>query len=103
MAQLLPLTNRTDFFDVLELTLVEAEERASKGPGFGPMQSVADQLKKMKSQTTGGRNPTEDERDAITIGLIAVREFEPPETENMADFIARLHELNGYFREWPDP
>lgn len=99
----LPLTNRTDFLDVLDMTLLEAKQRAAKGPGFGPMQSVADQLVFMKLQTAGGRNPTEDERDAVTIGLIAVREMEPPDTASMADFIERLHELNGYFREWPDP
>ena len=98
----LPLTNRTDFFDVLEQTRIEVEGVTANGPGFGPMQSVADQLAIMKSQTANGRNPTEDERDAITIGLIAVRELEPATSEAMGDLIARLHELNGYFREWPD-
>ncbi len=102
MAQL-PLTNRADFFDVLEQTRVEAEALAARGSGFGPMKSVAKQLEEMKRQTANGRNPTEDERDAVTIGLIAVREFEPPTSESMADLIERLHELNGYFREWPDP
>jgi len=98
----LPLTNRADFFEVLDQTLVEANGLAANGPGFGPMQSVADQLGIMKAQTANGRTPTEDERDAITIGLIAVRELEPPSSEAEGDFIERLHELNGYFREWPD-
>lgn len=99
----LPLTNRADFFEVLERTRLEAIKIAANGPGFGPMQSIADQLERMKSQTAGDRDPTEDERDAITIGLIAVRELEPPSSEAMGDLIERLHELNGYFREWPDP
>lgn len=98
----LPLTNRRDFFEVLEKTLAEAEGIAAQGPGMGPMHSVAQQLGIMKAQTANGRTPTEDERDAIMIGWIAVREFEPAESAAMADFIKRLHELNGYFREWPD-
>ncbi|HRI66248.1 MAG TPA: hypothetical protein PK156_18500 [Polyangium sp.] len=99
----LPLTNRADFFDVLDKTHLEAVKIAANGPGFGPMQSIADQLERMKSLTANGRKPTEDERDSITIGLIAVRELEPPSSEAMGDFLDRLHELNGYFREWPDP
>jgi hypothetical protein len=98
----LPIQTRADFFDVLEQTRVEVDVIAARGPGFGPLQSVADQLAKMKSQTANGRMPTEDERDAITIGLIAVRELEPADNEAMGDLIERLHELNGYFREWPD-
>lgn len=98
----LPLTNRADFFEVLEKTLVEVSGIAANGPGFGPTKDIADQLAIMKAQTANGRNPTEDERDAITIGLIAVRELEPASSEAMGDLIARLHELNGYFREWPD-
>lgn len=99
----LPLTNRSDFFEVLEQTRLEVETLAARSSGHGPMKSIAVQLGEMKRQTAGGRNPTEDERDAITIGLIAVRELEPPSSESMADLIEILHELNGYFREWPDP
>jgi hypothetical protein len=98
----LPLTNRADFLEVLERTRLEVEGIVANGPGFGPMQSIANQLAKITSQTSAGRTPTEDERDAATIGLIAVRELEPASTEAMGDLIERLHELNGYFREWPD-
>jgi hypothetical protein len=98
----LPLTNRADFFEVLKRTRVEVERMVANDPAAGPLQSVAAQLAAMKSQTAQGRNPTEDERDAITIGLIAARELEPPTSEAMGDLIERLHELNGYFREWPD-
>jgi hypothetical protein len=98
----LPLTNRADFFEVLERTHLEVEAAVANGPGIGPMQSIANQLAAMKSQTANGRRPTEDERDAITMGLIAAREFEPVADETMGNLVARLHELNGYFREWPD-
>jgi hypothetical protein len=99
----LPLTSRADFVDVLDQTLAEVNGIVAKGPGFGPFRSIADQLANMKSQTAKGRDPTEDERDAVTIGLIAVRELEPTDDAATGDLIDRLHELNGYFREWPDP
>jgi hypothetical protein len=97
----LPLDNRKDFFEVLEQTRIEAEALAQRVPGFPPYRSITRQLEAMQSMTANGRTPTEDERDSISIGLIAVRELEPPKDEAMGDFIDRLHELNGYFREWP--
>lgn len=98
----LPLTNRADFFEVLEQTRVEVEGLVNKDAPPGPLASIAKQLGVIKSQTANGRTPTEDERDAISIGLIAVRELEPASDEAMSNLMKRLHELNGYFREWPD-
>ncbi len=97
----LPLGNRKDFFDCLEQTRIEAEALAARVPGFPPYRSIAAQLAAMQSMTANGRTPTEDERDSITIGLLAVRELEPTDDPVLGDFIDRLHELNGYFREWP--
>jgi Tsi6 len=97
----LPLTTRDDFFEVLEATLAEARQLAAKTPGFPPYQAIAEQLEAMQSFTAGGRTPTDRERDSISVGLIAVRELDPELGPEMADFIDRLHELNGYFREWP--
>src|SRR6187549_2346666 len=97
----LPLTTRADFFDVLEKTRIEADALAARSPGFPPYRSIAAQLRAMQSMTAHGRTPTEDERDSISIGLIAVRELEPAADDVMSDFVDRLHELNGYFREWP--
>ena len=97
----LPLRKRKDFFEVLDETRREAEALAQQMRGFQPMRSIADQLAAMQTMTAGGRTPTEDERDSISIGLIAVRELEPATDAQLASFTARLHELEGYFREWP--
>jgi hypothetical protein len=97
----LPLRKRTDFFDVLDETRREADARAQRARGFEPLRSIAVPLEAMQNMTAGGRPPTEDERDSTAIGLIAVREREPTEDAQMADFNARLYELEGYFREWP--
>jgi hypothetical protein len=99
----LPLTTRKDFFEVLDATLADARQLAAKTPGFPPYPVIAEQLEAMQTFTTGGRTPTDQERESITIGLIAVRELDPQLSDEMADFIDRLHELNGYFREWPSP
>lgn len=95
------IDTRKAFFDVLDQTRADADALVQKVNGFPPYQSILAQLDAMKAMTANGRTPTEDERDSISIGLIAVRELEPVDDEQMADFVHRLHELNGYFREWP--
>jgi hypothetical protein len=100
----LPLRTRQDFFDVLAETEKDAARLAKKAPGYPPLQSIERQLSAMRGFTATGRTPTEDERDSISIGLIAARELDAEQSDEMADFIDRLHELGGYFREWPpDP
>jgi hypothetical protein len=99
----LPLTTRKDFFEVLDEAIAEAQLRARRSPGFPPYAVIAEQLEAMRGFTAGGRTPTEEERDSISVGLIAVRELDPQLDDRMSDFIDRLHELNGYFREWPPP
>ncbi|MDI3284184.1 immunity protein Tsi6 family protein [Polyangium sp. 15x6] len=96
-----PLDNRKDFFDVLARTRIEAEARFQGAPRSTTYESIARQLAAMQSMTANDRTPTEDERESITIGLLAVRELEPASDPDLADFIERLHELNGYFTAWP--
>jgi len=95
------IDTRKQFFDVLEQTRLDADALVRRVNGFPPYRSILAQLEAMQSMTANGRTPTEDERDSISIGLIAVRELEPADDAERDDFIHRLHELNGYFREWP--
>lgn len=100
----LPLQTRKDFFDALQETVTDATRLSQQAPGFEPFQMIERQLHAMQQWTAGGRTPSASERDSISIGLIAVRELDSQAEGPMADFIARLHELNGYFSEWPaDP
>jgi hypothetical protein len=96
-----PIDSRKEFFEVLEQTRLEAEALFQRAPRSNTYESIAAQLAAMQSMTANGRTPTEDERDSITIGLLAVRELEPTHDPALADFIKRLHELNGYFTAWP--
>jgi hypothetical protein len=100
----LPLRTRKDFFEVLNETARDAERLASQAPDFEPYQQIVEQLRAMQQWTAGGRTPTATERDSTSLGLIAIRELDPQPEGFMASFIPRLHELDGYFREWPaDP
>ncbi|HVK65785.1 MAG TPA: immunity protein Tsi6 family protein [Polyangium sp.] len=96
-----PIDSRKEFFEVLEQTRTEAEARFQRAPRSALYESIARQLDAMQSMTASGRTPTEDERESITIGLLAARELEPAQDLDLADFIERLHELNGYFTAWP--
>lgn len=97
----LPIRTRQEFFEVLEETRTEAERLAASAPGFRAFEVILEQLEAMQGWTAGGRAPTDEERESINIGLIAVRDLDPEPDAAMADFIQRLHELNGYFAEWP--
>jgi len=59
------------------------------------------QLDAMLRWSANDRTPTKDERQRVTIGTVAVRELEPAYDPAIYDLTQRLHELNGYFREWP--
>ncbi|MDI1436429.1 immunity protein Tsi6 family protein [Polyangium sorediatum] len=96
-----PIDSRKEFFEVLEQTRIEAEARFQRAPRSALYESIARQLAAMQSMTESGRTPTEDERESITIGLLAARELEPAQDPDLVDFIERLHELNGYFTAWP--
>jgi len=96
-----PIDSRKEFFEILEQTRLEAEARFQRAPRSATHESIANQLAAMQSMTANDRTPTEDERDAITIGVLAVRELEPAHEPDLIDFIERLHELNGYFTAWP--
>jgi len=96
-----PIDSRKEFFEILARTKVEAAAFFQRAPRSVTYESIATQLAAMQSMTADGRTPTEDERDSITIGLLAIRELEPTDDPVLADFIERLHELNGYFTAWP--
>jgi hypothetical protein len=96
------INSRGDFHSVLDQTLAEARGLAAETPGYAPMKIIVRQLEAMKAWTAGGRTPTPEERQRVDIGVIAVRELEPTETPEQDDFNLRLHELNGYFEDWPE-
>jgi hypothetical protein len=96
------IQSRDDFFRVLDEAIRLTSDRLRQNPKDENYQSVEMQLDAMWRWTRDGRTPTDDERQSITIGRIAVREFEPAETPEEYDYNNYLHELNYYFENWPD-
>ena len=92
------IKTRAEFFEVLARTLKAAQGLSALGP-FWAHASIAAQLQAMTDWTAAGRTPTPEERDRITIGLIAIREFDAQPVDQEADFIETF---GSAFRELPD-
>lgn len=95
------IKTRAEFFEVLARTL-ESARRLSASSSFWTHESIAAQLQAMTEWTAAGRTPTPEEQDRITIGLIAIREFDSQPEGDEAEFTECLIQLAGYFEEWPD-
>ncbi len=95
------INSRADFFDVLDQTMKEIKQRVAAAPGMQTWDVLDMQLDAMRRWTQQDRAPTQPERDRITIGTIAVRELEPAHDVPTYELTQRLHELNGYFVDWP--
>lgn len=95
------IKTRAEFFEVLARTLLVARRLSASRP-FWAHASIEAQLQAMTDWTAAGRTPTAEERDRITIGLIAIREFDSEPVGEEADFTECLLQLAGYFEEWPD-
>lgn len=96
------IETRKEFFEVLDRAIAETDRRIAASPNFPLYGNVRRQLEAMKQWTDSGRTPTEDEQQSIDIGLIAVREIDPQDSDEDARYHEILVQLDGYFMEWPD-
>lgn len=97
------IKSRQDFYRILDETIRMVGDRIRKTPKFRPYEDIEFQLDEMWRWTRDDRTPTDDERQQIDIGLIALRELEAmKETDDDQDFVTNLHELNYYWDNWPD-
>lgn len=96
------IETRAEFFEVLDATLAQAKAKATAVPAFGLYANMVAQLLAMREWSANGRVPTQEERDRIDIGLIALREVDEQADDESADFQECLVQLDGYFCEWPD-
>ena len=51
--------------------------------------------------TANGRVPPQDERESISIGLLAARELENTGDPQIDDLHDKLESLHNYFEDWP--
>ncbi len=94
------IDSRARFRTVLGEAIALAEKilkRYPKGPALG---NVANQLRAMK-RFTDGRDPTEEERESIDVGLVAVRELEDFDDGEVAKLAEMIHPLAAFHEDWP--
>ncbi|MGZ3474379.1 MAG: immunity protein Tsi6 family protein [Polyangiales bacterium] len=96
------IKSRADFFIALDEAIKQTLDLLKKSPKDPYLDSILTQLDAIKRWTDGGREPTEDERKSLTIGPILVREFEPAQTDELEEWVERVREVSGYFRDWMD-
>jgi len=94
------IDSRAHFFRVLGEATDLARRILASSPGYEVMLRIEKELSAMKQWTDDGREPSEEERQSIDVGLVAVRELDggPYELQQLAD---KLHVLNAYFEDWP--
>ena len=92
--------SRAEFFTVLESTLEEVSALIETEATVGLWKTIKAQLEAMAEWAADGRDPTKEERNRITIGIIVVRELEPAYDPVIYQLTQRLHELSGYFYNW---
>jgi hypothetical protein len=95
------IDSRNDFFRVLGECQKICGDILRVQPKNQIIEVIDTELDAMWRWTQNDREPTEDERKSIDIGLIAVRELEnsgDPTIDALAD---KLGALNNYFEDWP--
>jgi hypothetical protein len=92
--------SRADFFRVLGEAMEIVRRILASRPNDAIMVRIERQLDAMRQWSDFGRDPTEEQRKSIDVGLIAVRELENA-TGVVADLADKLSELNNYFEDWP--
>lgn len=95
------IDSRADFHRVLGEAQKMIGDLLRANPKFPPFEVIDTELDAMWRWTQNDREPTEDERKSIDIGLIAVRELDNSGDENIEALVSKLHALNNYFEDWP--
>jgi hypothetical protein len=94
------IDSRADFHRVLGEATDIVRGILAQSPNDDVMLRIQMELEAMGKWTADGREPSQDERTIIDIGLVAVRELDGAPGVGQ-DFLDKLHVLNSYFEDWP--
>jgi hypothetical protein len=94
------INSRADYYRVLAGAADIVRGILARTPNNGVMLRIQKELEAMKRWSAGTREPSEDERNSIDLGLIAAREFEGA-TGILKDLANKLFALNNYLEAWP--
>ena len=92
------INNREGYSRVLAATIAEIDGFASREPAYWVWGNLQQQLHAMRDWTADGAEPTAEQAQRISVGLVAARELEPPADAAMDDLITRLHLLSYFWR-----
>jgi hypothetical protein len=95
------IDSRADFERVLKEARAITHGMLKVQPNNPVIETIDTQLDAMERWTAAGREPTEDERKTISVGLIAVRELDAARRDESGELANKLYELDNYFKEWP--
>ena len=97
------ITRRDEFFVTLERALTRLAEESARTPGYYLWPLMLRQLDAMREWTAGGREPTPEERERITVGTLAARELDTVDDAALASLGQDLSELQYFFQvHYPD-
>src|SRR5262249_22018456 len=83
------INSREDFLRILEITTTEIDGFVAREPAYPVWGLLQRQLHAMREWTANGRDPTPDQRQRISIGLVAARELEPTQDDAMENLTTR--------------
>lgn len=74
---------------------------ASRHPDIPGLAKVRDELLEMQRATSGGRDPTADERADLDAGLIAIRDLAGAPDDDVARLADAIHPVVAFYEDWP--
>jgi len=94
------IASRAAFREELRRAIAMASKLVAKYPAHPAFQVIGKQLDVMQ-KTTDGRDPSEDERQSIDVGLVVVRELEGWREEDVFELGQAIHPLAAFYEDWP--
>ncbi|MEZ4390645.1 MAG: hypothetical protein R3A48_06075 [Polyangiales bacterium] len=97
------ITSRDEFFVTLERTHARLAEESARTPEYDLWPLMLRQLDAMREWTAGGREPSAEERERVTVGTLAARELDTVDDAALASLGQDLSELQYFFQvHYPD-
>jgi len=96
------INSRADFFRVLSRARELTRAYLQKFSDDWALNRINTELDAIQNWTANGREPSEEERGRVDIGLVAVRELEDSPLDGMEEYCQLLCGLDAYVEDWPD-
>jgi hypothetical protein len=94
------IDSREAFYRVLGEARESVLGILTQWPEDGTMQLIFEELDAMRRWCDGGREPSDNQRGSINVGLIAARDLSKAKGKT-GELVQKLFALNNYFEDWP--